>query len=109
MTKPQKDLNVRKLSQEEISEGLEKIFKLGIYGYTGQEFSLQNPSSSLLRIQFNFGLPLPGYSTFTDRRSQQNEKVNKFLVSFLSFFRNYNKLETDSYRIFYGGKEISTI
>lgn len=45
---------------------------------------------------------MPGYSGFTDRRDEQNSKIEKFLISFISFFKEV-KPESKELKMYHGG------
>ena len=56
---------------------------LKLHGFFERDFEDSDPAESrLLLTRFNFGLPIPGYSSASDRRSEQEKKVKAFMTGF---------------------------
>lgn len=93
------------LPLSQIHDGIIDMLNLGIYAYTDRGFSPTNPKSHYFRMQFNFGLPLEGYSDFQDRRPQQEAILGKYIETFLPKLESY-RFRSKELKIIYGGTKI---
>jgi len=68
-------------------------------GHANQTFF----ESSFLKSELSFGMPLPGYNDVDDRREEQEDKYNQFLVQLVG---KLSPMSTEKVRVLYGGTDI---
>lgn len=80
------------------------MLKEGIFSYTDDTFSLSQPRSKFIRIQFNTGVPLDGFDSWNDRQDVQKALLKEFYLSFMTELTDL-KLEVDDLVLYHGGKQ----
>jgi hypothetical protein len=88
----------------DIESGINTVLRYGIYYYTDKQFSSTNKRSTLFRIQFQFGSPLPGFDNYRDRYTEQEELFGSWAMANLHpLLRDLDTTSVPGLRVFYGG------
>jgi hypothetical protein len=91
----------------DIDSGVAAVLRYGIYYYTDKTFSAATPRSSLFRIQFQFGSPLPGYVNYRDRYVEQEAKFGTWAMANIHPLLSGLETGVDGLRVFYGGDGVT--
>jgi len=68
-------------------------------GHANQTFF----ESTFLKSELSFGMPLPGYNDVDDRREEQEDKFDQFLVRLVG---KLSHLSTEKVQVLYGGTDV---
>jgi hypothetical protein len=86
----------------DITAALGVIMKNNIWVFTDTKFSASNPHSSLMRLSFNWGLPIKGYSNRADRIDEQTKATRHLLNKYYTSFTDL-RAQVSNVSIFFGG------
>ncbi|XP_057687535.1 protein dispatched homolog 3 isoform X2 [Corythoichthys intestinalis] len=73
------------------------------YWYVDESLSPENLSSSILRSEIHFGVPLPSFYSVQDRAHEQRRRFKNFVVEYAEILA---KQSTRQVKVLYGGTEL---
>jgi PERQ amino acid-rich with GYF domain-containing protein len=78
-----------------------------IYYFTDSSLTKDNLVSKTFRIEFDFGVPLKGFKSATDRIDEQEALYTKFASKLVSVFDRVNEEDKYSFKVYYGGDALT--